>query len=207
MYTPGAFAADDAGFVDALLARDAFVTLVTVADGAPCVSHLPVHATRDGDVLVLHGHWARANTQAGHDGQALAIVHGPHAYVSPGWYPDKHAAARVPTWNFAVAHLHGTLERFDDLPALADLVDALSRVHEARVGGGWALERDRDDVMRQLRGIVGFRLRVQRIEGKAKLSQNHPEANRAAVRDALERGDAAGREVAAMMRALDNPVP
>lgn len=203
MYTPPAFAADGPELVEALLARDSFITLLTMADGVPCVSHLPVLSMREGQTLVLQGHWARANPQATHAGAALAIVHGPHAYVSPGWYPDKHAAARVPTWNYAVAHVHGTLEPFDDEAALADLVDALSRAHEGRIGGDWALERDRHEVMRQLRGIVGFRLRAQRIVAKAKLSQNHPTANRAAVRDALAAGDAGAREVAAMMRALD----
>lgn len=206
MYTPGAFAADDAGFVDALLARDAFVTLVTVADGEPCASHLPVHATRDGDVLVLHGHWARANPQAGHDGQALAIVHGPHAYVSPGWYPDKHAAARVPAWNYAVAHLHGTLERFDDLPALADLVDALSRVHEARVGAGARPRR---------RHAATARHRRVPPAGAAHRRQGEPEPEppggqprrRARCTGARRCRWPRGREVAAMMRALDNPVP
>ena len=89
MYTPAASAETDLAGLDRLIARDAFVTLVTVADGLPFVSHLPVLYTRDGDRVLIEGHWARPNPQARHAGSALMIVHGPHAYLSPGWYADK----------------------------------------------------------------------------------------------------------------------
>ena len=114
MYTSRAFV-DDPAALDALFAHDPFVTLSTVdADGVPVATHLPVLYRRDGDALRIEGHWARPNPQAGHGGTALMIVHGPHAYVSPGWYPDKTEAARVPTWNYTGAHLRGRLECFDD---------------------------------------------------------------------------------------------
>jgi len=203
MYTPRAFAVDDLQSLDALFARDAFVTLVTsAADGAPLASQLPVLYRREADALHIEGHWARPNPQATHDGPALMIVHGPHAYVSPGWYPDKIEAARVPTWNYATAHLRGRLERFDDEAALADLVARTSDVFEARVGGDWHFEPDDDRQRRQLRGIVGFRFHVEAVEIKHKLSQNHPAANRSAVADALSAGDTNAREIAAMMRAI-----
>ena len=204
MYTPAAFDVTDLDALDLLFTRDPFVTLVTVVDSTPCVSHLPVLYARDGDAVTLRGHWARPNPQTRHAGPALAIVHGPHAYVSPGWYPDKHEAARVPTWNYATAHLHGALECFDDTASLADLVDAQSRHHEAQVGGNWTLERDSDALMRQLRGIVGFRMRVDRMQVKFKLSQNHPRANRASVAAALDGlATPASIEMAALMRAFD----
>lgn len=198
MYTPRAFAETDLAALDALVARDAFITLVTVdAAGLPLVTHLPVLYAREGETVWLEGHWAKPNPQARHSGPALAIVHGPHAYISPGWYPDKETAARVPTWNYAVAHLHGALETFDDTPALASLVDRLSQVNEARVGQDWRFEPERDDHVSQLRGIIGFRLQVERIEMKFKLSQNHPHAN---VRSAAAGLQALGeQEVAAMM--------
>ena len=177
MYTPRAFAETDLTGLDRLIERDAFVTLVTVADGLPLVSHLPVLYARDGDRIVIEGHWARPNPQARHAGPALVIVHGPHAYLSPGWYADKEEAARVPTWNYAVAHLQGTLESTEDTDQLASIVDRLSQANEARVGNDWRFEHDRDDHVRQLRGIIGFRFTVDRVELKFKLSQNHPVAN------------------------------
>lgn len=186
MYTPRAFAETDLSQLDALIAADPFVTLITIGnDGAPHVSHLPVLYRRDGDAVLVEGHWAKPNPQARGDGQALVIVHGPHAYVSPGWYPDKEAAARVPTWNYAVAHLHGRLERYDDETALGDLIARLSERFETAIGSDWRYEHDREDLRSQLRGIVGFRFVPQRIELKFKLSQNHPEANRRAVIAAL----------------------
>ncbi|MEI2429992.1 MULTISPECIES: FMN-binding negative transcriptional regulator [Lysobacter] len=201
MYLPRAFDETDLGALDRLAAADAFATLVTVRDDAPQVSHLPVLYAREGERIELRGHWARPNPQARHAGAALAILHGPHAYISPGWYPDKETAARVPTWNYAVAHLHGQLHTFDDEAALAALVDDLSVRHEAQVGGDWRFESERDELRRQLRGIVGFRFAVERIELKFKLSQNHPLANRenvAAQLQAQDREDS--RAVAALMR-------
>lgn len=187
MYTPRAFAETDLTGLDRLIERDAFVTLVTVADGLPFVSHLPVLYARDGDRIVIEGHWARPNPQARHAGPALVIVHGPHAYLSPGWYADKEEAARVPTWNYAVAHLHGMLESTEDTDRLASIVDRLSQANEARVGNDWRFEHDRDDHVRQLRGIIGFRFTVDRVELKFKLSQNHPVANVEGAAAALHR--------------------
>ena len=187
MYTPRAFAETDLTGLDRLIERDAFVTLVTVADRLPFVSHLPVLYARDGDRIVIEGHWARPNPQARHAGPALVIVHGPHAYLSPGWYADKEEAARVPTWNYDAAHLHGTLESTEDTDRLASIVDRLSQANEARVGNDWRFEHDRDDHVRQLRGIIGFRFTVDRVELKFKLSQNHPVANVEGAAAALHR--------------------
>jgi transcriptional regulator len=189
MYLPRAFAESDLAALDALIARDNFVTLVTVCEGAPTITHLPVLYQRNGDRVELRGHWARPNPQARHAGPALAIVHGPHAYVSPAWYPDKEAAARVPTWNYAVAHLEGPLSILDDEASLAAIVDDLSRQHEALVGSDWRYEAAREDHRSQLRGIVGFRIAVEKITMKFKLNQNHPPANRAAVAARLEGQD------------------
>lgn len=200
MYLPRAFAETGLAALDALFDRDAFVTLITVRDGVPEIAHLPVLYRRDGQRIELQGHWAAANPQAAHAGPAVAVVHGPHAYVSAGWYPDKQPAARVPTWNYAVAHLHGTLETFREEAALAALVDALSAHYEARVGGDWRFDFGREEERRQLRGIVGFRLQVERAELKFKLSQNHPEPNRRAVAERLQALGGEAAEVAALMR-------
>ena len=202
MYTPRAFGETDLAALDALVARDPFVTLVTNGgDGSMQVSHLPTLYAREGDRILLEGHWARPNPQAAHAARATAIVHGPHAYVSPSWYPDKEPAARVPTWNYAVAHLHGTLQRYDDTAQLASLVDRLSRRFEPTVGRDWRFEPDRADLRAQLRGIVGFVLHVERVELKFKLNQNHPAANVAAVIEALQaQPGPAQREVAELMR-------
>ncbi|AJC44929.1 FMN-binding negative transcriptional regulator [Xanthomonas sacchari] len=202
MHVPTAFAEHDLGALDALIADHPFATLVTVADGLPCATPLPVLYRRDGERILVEGHWSRANPQARHAGPALLIVHGPHAYVSPSWYPDKEAMARVPTWNYATAHLRGQLHPSDDEALLADVVARLSERHERALGSDWRYEPDNDAHRRQLRGIVGFRLEVERVELKFKLSQNHPPANQAAVREVLQgQADPGAQAVAALMHA------
>ncbi len=187
MFTPRAFAETDLAALDWLLAHDNFATLVTSHAGAPCATQLPVLYARNGEDVLIEGHWAKPNPQAAHAGTALLIVHGPHAYVSASWYPDKEAAVRVPTWNYATAHLSGALEIVNDHAALADLVSRLSDQHEARVGEHWRFDPQREEHATMLGGIVGFRFRPARIELKFKLGQNHPQANRHAVIDALSR--------------------
>jgi len=200
MYQPAKFMETDLAGLDWLLARDPFVTLVTNADGLPFASHLPVMYARDGERVIIEGHWAKPNPQARHGGPALMIVHGPHAYLSPGWYPDKEEAARVPTWNYAAAHLYGRLDATEDSAALADIVDRLSQVNEARIGSDWRFEHDDERFTRQLRGIVGFRFVPERIELKFKLSQNHPAANVESAAMALQRQSSAqADEIAELM--------
>ncbi len=200
MYLPRAFAETDLVHLDELLAADPFVTLIsTDGNGEPFASHMPVLYRRQGRDVLIEGHWARPNAQCRHAGPVLMIAHGPHAYVSPSWYPDKEAEARVPTWNYAVAHLSGTLERFEDEAGLSDLVSRLSDRFEALAGSDWKFEPERDDHRSQLRGIVGFRFVPERIELKFKLNQNHPLANRHAVAAALSQQGAGGDAIAALM--------
>ncbi len=200
MYTPRHFAETELAELDRLVARDAFVTLVTVAEGLPFASHLPVLYRREGEAIVLRGHWSRANPQWRHGGPVLAIVHGPHAYVSPGWYADKEAQARVPTWNYAVAHLSGRLEVHEEADFLAGVVADLSERHETAVGSDWRYEAGNPEHVTQLKGIVGFRLAVDTIELKFKLNQNHPGANVRGAAAALATSPReADREIAALM--------
>lgn len=205
MYLPRAFVETDLAQLDRLLQADPFITLVsTDVDGMPVASQLPVLYRRDGDDILVEGHWARANPQSRHQGEVLLLVHGPHAYVSPAWYPDKEAEARVPTWNYASAQLRGSLERFEDEASLADLVSRLSDRFEAQVGSDWRFEPRREDHRVQLRGIVGFRFVPRQVDLKFKLSQNHPVANRESVAAQLQ-GQARehSRSIAALMRERD----
>jgi transcriptional regulator len=200
MYLPRRFAETDLAELDRLVARDAFVTLVTTdADGLPFASHLPVLFERDGERAIFRGHWARPNPQVRHEGPALLIVHGPHAYISPTWYAEPQA--HVPTWNYAVAHISGDLARFEDPRQLQDLVAALAARYEAPLGSRWQPASDSDAFADDLRGIVGFTLEATRIALKFKLNQNHPAENIIGAAAALERlPDANAHETAALMR-------
>lgn len=215
MYLPDHFRVDDLSMLDALAERDPFATLVTVVDGAPFATQLPVLYAREGDRVVLRGHWARPNGQwRGAAGQtALAILHGPHAYVSPTWYADR--AKRVPTWNYLAAHLYGAVELHgadaadpDGRDALRAIVEALSRRFEGGREDAWRMAETGEIGERMLAGIVGFTMRVERIELKAKLHDHHPVENRVGVIEGLRRvGGEQARAVADEMQRRLAPRP
>jgi transcriptional regulator len=169
--------------VRAFVAAVGTAQVVTVAaDGTPDATLLPV--LWDGDRLV--GHFARANRhwQRIADGSAaLAVVTGPDAYVSPGWYATKREHGRVvPTWNYSVVHLRGHATVHDDADFVRDVVTRLTEVHETGREQPWAVtDAPEDYVTKQLRAIVGLEVRVEEVEAKAKLSQNRSAEDRAGV--------------------------
>jgi transcriptional regulator len=165
-------------------------------------SQIPFLVERRGGDVLLRGHIARANPQAADldgGGEALAIFPGPHAYISPSWYE---AGPAVPTWNYASVHAYGAARAIGDRDWLRDMLDRLSARHETREAAPWRM-RDLPaaylDAM--LGGIVGIEIAVSRLEGKFKLSQNRPEADRPRIVAALERREDEGsRDIAALMR-------
>ena len=210
MYPPRAFLEDDLAGLDWLVARDPFATLVTCgADDLPLATHLPVLYARHESDVVIEGHWAGTNPQAVHAGPALMIVHGPHHYISADWYPDKARAGRVPTWNYAAAHLRGVLQPLHDEASLASIVARLGERFEPAVGGRWRYDHDDPRERAMLRGIVGFRFQPETIELKFKLNQNHPPANVLGVVEGLGGlpGDNAGQVAALMVDRLSRRPP
>jgi transcriptional regulator len=139
---------------------------------------------------VLRGHVARANTVwKADDGAALAIFLGPHAYVSPSWYPSKAATGKaVPTWNYITVHARGAIRWIQDGDWLRNHVTALSDTHEAGRAEPWKVgDAPASYIDGLLRAIVGFELTIEKLEGKYKLSQNRDVADREGVRDAYAR--------------------
>jgi transcriptional regulator len=201
MYLPPHFdASNDLSVLHALYERDNFATLVSQHEGAPYASHLPLLLETSDNALTLLGHWAKPNPQwTSISGQTvMAVFHGPHAYVSPTWYPAPRES--VPTWNYAVAHLYGTVELVTAQAGLLQLVDRLARRFEADDDTGWRLADTEPAVPRMAAGIVGFRLAVQKVQIKLKLGQNHPAEKRAgAVTGLLASGASDAGEVARWM--------
>ncbi len=143
-------------------------------------THLPLFL--DGDRLI--GHVARANPQwQAAPCDALVVMAGPEAYVSPNWYPSKAAHGRaVPTWNYVTVHVRGRLEIIDDPAALEDIVARLSARHEAAQAKPWTIEEaPRDYIDRLMAGIVGVALRIDTVHGKRKLSQDKGADDQAGV--------------------------
>jgi transcriptional regulator len=190
MYQPAHFKETDSDKLHALMRAYPFATLVTHEEGGLTANHLPLELV-DGK---LHGHVARGNELSHMDGaEVLVIFRGPDGYVSPNWYPSKRETHReVPTWNYAVVHVHGRLRTTQDATWLRQLLDRLTDRHEAGQPSPWRVsDAPEDHIEKMLRAIVGLEISIDRIEGKFKLSQNHPAANRAGVLAGL--GERAGR--------------
>ena len=194
LYVPRHFSQADSGAVRRVVDEFGFATLITSADGEPMLSHVPIlveHGT--GGPVAAIGHVAAANPHAAllGSGPALLVFQGPSGYVSPNWYTAP--AQSVPTWNYIAVHLHGTIERLDTLAQKREIVDALSARHEATLPQPWTSDKMAPQLLEKMLGaIVGFRLRVTRVDAKFKLSQNRS----AADRDGVLRG-LASRETAA----------
>ncbi|MFV0280911.1 MAG: FMN-binding negative transcriptional regulator [Rhodoblastus sp.] len=146
----------------------------------------------------LRAHLARANPQWREaDGvrEALVVFQDVDAYVSPDWYPSKHATGKaVPTWNYSAVHVYGVLRAIQDRDWLRKMVDDLTGIHEAGRARPWKVDDAPADYLdAMLRGIVGVEIEITRIEGKAKLSQNRSAEDRAGVIAGLraEGGEAA----------------
>ena len=182
IYTPRAFSVDDPEAIRRLIDEHAFATLLTPGDAEPCISHLPLqYHPAPGTPGVLLGHMARANPHWQHFGRgpSLALFHGPHAYVSPSWYADP--AGAVPTWNYAVAHVYGRAEVMADANETRALLDELVQRYEGARARPWRLQLEGEALAAMLGAIVGFRLTIERIEAKLKLSQNRSPDDRERV--------------------------
>jgi transcriptional regulator len=199
VYVPTAFTPDDAT-VRELLSRPQAADLVTMTEDGLVATFLPfVYDPDEGEHGVLRGHLARNNDQWKRPavGEALVIVHGPDAYITPNWYASKAEHGRVvPTWNYVTAHVHGELRVHDDPVWLDGLVRELTDLHEAREPAAWSVDdAPAKFVAGQLRAIVGVEVVISRIEAKVKMSQNRPAADVDGVIRGLDaRGDTAAAD-------------
>jgi transcriptional regulator len=219
MYIPRHFALEDRPQISAFVAAAGAAHLVTFDGAELTATLLPViwdqddgtsHASGNGDgngagYGRLLGHIALANRQwetAQPGVPALAIVHGPQAYVSPGWYAAKREHGRVvPTWNYVTVHFTGPVTFHRDPEWLRGLVTRLTTKYEGQREQPWHVtDAPPAFIDGQLRGIVGVELRVTRVEAKAKLSQNRSVADRAGTIEGLRGEDDPGSaEIADLM--------
>ncbi|NMO23281.1 FMN-binding negative transcriptional regulator [Pyxidicoccus fallax] len=207
MYIPRHFEEQDPERLLALMRQHSFATLLTVGeDGAPFATHLPFLVERDASGTVrLSGHMARPNPQWRAFAEArdvLVLFQGPHGYVSPTWYATT--APQVPTWNYATVHAYGRPHVVDSPDAVLRILRDSAALYESGNPNPWRPEAVDDYVRRLMKGIVAFEVRVSRLEGKFKLSQNKGEVDRRGVIAGLERSPLPGdRELAELMRSRE----
>jgi transcriptional regulator len=201
LYQPAHFVVGERATLVALMREYPLATLVSVAAGEAGFTHLPLEVEQRGDAVRLFGHVARANPhwQQWSEGSTVtAIFHGPDGYVSPSWYDAREA---VPTWNYAVVHARGRIAVTHDSEAKERILKALIDRHDP------AYRRQWDELgvgyRERMKGaIVGLSIEVERLEGKFKLGQNRPAADRARVRSRMSAGDPRARALAGWMARL-----
>jgi len=180
VYLPKHFEERDPERLRSFIQRYPLGSLVTATESGLDANHIPFLFADTGSAAgTLQGHIARANPlwrEGVRDAAALVIFQGPNSFISPSWYPSKRENARVvPTWNYAVVHVHGVLRFVDDPAWLRSHVEALTREHEEKRDPPWAVtDAPADFVAAQLKGIVGIEIAITRIEAKWKASQNRP---------------------------------
>jgi len=189
-----------------------FGALLTHLNGEFVVTHLPFEAdAQPAPNGTLLGHIARSNPQwrdVGEGIPALAILQGPHAYVSPSWYPGKREDPRqVPTWDYIAVHARGTLRTFDDPVRLHGLLKRLVERNEDRRPEPWKITDAPEDYLReQMRYIVGLELRIEKLEGRYKLSQNRDATDQEGARAGLASGNERERAVAEAIKACQESI-
>lgn len=198
MYIPKDFLQTDENEIRSYLNKYSFGILISNIDNVPYATHLPFtwENTRNG--LVINSHLAKANPHADHlnSADALFIIQGPHTYISVRNYSSSR---NVPTWNYIAMHLYGKVELIRNAEMLNKHLDDLLQKHEPHAALQWD-HTDENYKREMLKRIVSFQLKVERVECKAKLSQNRNEAEqKSIIADLLNTSDTAKKEIANYM--------
>lgn len=197
MYIPSHFQIEDEKILFDIIEKYSFATLFSQHNGVPFATHLPL--IMDKDSKCLYGHFARPNPQWQDikDLNVLSVFQGPHCYISPSWYETKTA---VPTWNYVSVHVYGQVEFIDDEELMNSLHDMVLKYEESN--SSYQLDQvDSSFIEGLTKGIVGFKIKMDKMEGKAKLSQNHPIERQELVIQRLEQSASEDdRKIASLMK-------
>ena len=199
MYIPHYYKNEDLEEVKAFIQQNSFAILVNQTDGKPWATHLPLELSENekGEVLLV-GHLAKANPQwksfdSGAD--VLAIFNGPHSYVSSSWYKKE----EVPTWNYIAVHVYGKI-KIQDQEALYQSLSELVDKYEKDSANPISVDRLSKKTMRQIRGVVGFEIKISEIQAAYKLSQGRPEDHERIINELEERNTHGSAAVAEEMK-------
>ena len=184
MYIPEFNRQEDRATILAFMRANPFAILVSNVDGVPFATHLPLLIDDAGDQIVIQGHMAKANAhwKSMKEGEeSLIIFHGPHAYISPSLYENRES---VPTWNYAAVHVYGEPTLFTDEESLRATLHRMIDTFESSYMTQWS-ELSEQYQSRMMKHIVGFNIKVKKLEGKFKLSQNRTRGEQARVIQSL----------------------
>ena len=209
MYLPKYFAQKDSAKVRKLIEQNSFATVLSFPQTEPVyVNHLPIiFSSCAGEEEILIGHMAKQNPQWRHfqeNPKSTLIFHGAHTYITPTWYTSGND---VPTWNYAVAHLHGKMELIEPYEQQIAILKQLAYVFEKSNPNPWTFELPPDlaDENVLVSSIVSFKFYMEKIDTKFKLSQNRSAEDRQAViAGLLERKDEMSHLVRELMLEEEN---
>lgn len=184
MYIPKHFKVENIEEVKSFINQYDFATIITVKDGRPAATHTPVILNEEDGEWTITGHISKGNEQwktfDGHE-DTLLIFNGPHAYISSTWYEGEN----VPTWNYQSVHLYGKCSLLNEEELQKDLVNLLEK-HEGRNKNGATWENLSEDSQAQIKGIAGFKVKVQEVQAAYKMSQNRNETDHSNITEALD---------------------
>ncbi|MBM7573603.1 FMN-binding negative transcriptional regulator [Aquibacillus albus] len=198
MYIPKHFQLNDEEMIYDFIEKYSFATLFSQHNGEPYATHLPL--TLNKDESALYGHFARPNGQWKdvESQQVLVVFQGPHCYISPSWYETTMA---VPTWNYVSIHLYGNMEILEDQKVIFDALNDMVSKYESPNSSYNLKEIDSTFIEGMNKGIVAFKIKITKIEAKAKLSQNHPVERQQLVIKQLENSSEQNNiEIASLMK-------
>ncbi len=192
MYLPKHFEETSIEVRHELIRAQPLATLITLSSVGINANHIPFVLSESPEPYgKLQAHVPRANSLVSdlvEGTEALAIFHGPNAYITPSWYATKQETGKVvPTWNYSVVHAYGQLQIFDDPSWVRRQVEALTDENESKFPNPWKVtDAPSAFTDRLIKGLVGIEIVITRIQGKTKASQNQSDANRVGVVDGLK---------------------
>ncbi|MGX7595021.1 FMN-binding negative transcriptional regulator [Planococcus plakortidis] len=188
MYIPKYYKVNDPEEIREFIQANAFGTLITTRKGRPIATHLPLQLKKEGEDYFLTGHFAYGNPQwrtIEEMNEILVTFQGPHAYISSSWYEQKN----VPTWNYQSAHVYGTGRLLSEDELRADLVTLLETYEQYRDEPVLWDTLPKDMLEQEIKGIIGFQLKITEIQAAYKLSQNRTAKDYQNVIDGLRQED------------------
>ncbi|TQS74982.1 FMN-binding negative transcriptional regulator [Ornithinibacillus gellani] len=176
MYIPSRFKVTDAAEIAGFIQENSFGTIITIEDGKPIATHIPMQFHQKHEASYITGHFAIANpqwkTMKNGKEKVLVIFQGPHAYISSTWYQHEN----VPTWNYQAIHVYGMPRILNDQELEEDLT-ALLEKYERHRSPAVLWENMSSETKKQIKGIVGFEIKIEEIQAAYKLSQNRNEVD------------------------------
>lgn len=198
MYIPKHFQIDDENIIFDYIEKYSFAILISQHNGEPFATHIPL--TLDKCKSALYGHFSRPNPQWKdiQNQTVLTVFQGPHCYISPSWYETNKA---VPTWNYLTVHVYGKVELIEDEHELKGSLNDMVLKYETSNSSYRLQDVDDEFLARMKKGIQGFKIKIDRIEGKAKVSQNHSKQRQELIIKQLEESPCTNeQQIATLMK-------